>query len=97
MKLQDTNRHIMEALFTFQAAYKGEVVVGLFGDMMQRIYGDGQPGLGENLPADWATPTKMLNFRCPRRVIKLINNPANPLMARPRLLAARLRKAISGC
>jgi len=70
---QDTNRHIVEALFTFQAAHKSEVVVGLFGDMMQRIYGDGQPGLGENLPADWATPTKKLNFRCPRRVIELIN------------------------
>lgn len=70
---QDTNRHIVEALFTFQAAHKDKVVVGLFGDMMQRIYGDGQPGLGENLPADWATPTKKLNFRCPRRVIELIN------------------------
>lgn len=70
---QDTNRHIVEGLFAFQAAHKGEVVVGLFGDMMQRIYGDGQPDLGKNLPADWATPTKQLNFRCPRRVIKLIN------------------------
>lgn len=70
---QDTNRHIVEALFAFQAAHKDEVVVGLFGDMMQRIYGDGQPGLGENLPDDWATPTKRLNFRCPRRVIELIN------------------------
>lgn len=70
---QDTNRHIVEALFTFQAEHKGDIVVGLFGDMMQRIYGDGQPGLGENLPADWATPTKRLNFRCPTRVIELIN------------------------
>lgn len=70
---QDTNRHIVEALFAFQAAHRGEVVVGLFGDMMQRIYGDGQPGLGDNLPADWATPTKKLNFRCPRRVVELIN------------------------
>lgn len=70
---QDTNRHIVDALFTLQAEHKGEVVVGLFGDMMQRIYGDGQPELGENLPADWATPTKRLNFRCPRRVIELIN------------------------
>lgn len=70
---QGTNRHIVEALFAFQAAHKDEVVVGLFGDMMQRIYGDGQPGLGENLPTDWATPTKRLNFRCPRRVIELIN------------------------
>lgn len=70
---QDTNRHILEALFTLQAAHKSEVVVGLFGDMMQRIYGDGQPNLGENLPADWATPTKRLNFRCPLRVIELLN------------------------
>ncbi|WP_419463435.1 hypothetical protein [Agrobacterium tumefaciens] len=64
---------MVEALFAFQAVHKDEVVVGLFGDMMQRIYGDGQPGLGENLPTDWATPTKRLNFRCPRRVIELIN------------------------
>lgn len=70
---QDTNRHIVEALFAFQASYKGEVVVGLFGDMMQRIYGDGHPSLGESLPMDWATPTKKMNFRCPRRVIELIN------------------------
>jgi DNA helicase II / ATP-dependent DNA helicase PcrA len=70
---QDTNRHIVDALFAFQAAHRGEVVVGLFGDMMQRIYGDGKTNLGENLPADWATPQKKLNFRCPRRVIELIN------------------------
>lgn len=70
---QDTNRHIVEALFAFQAAHKNEVVVGLFGDMMQRIYGDGQPGLGDNLPPDWATPVKRLNFRCPRRIVELIN------------------------
>lgn len=70
---QDTNRHIVEALFSFQAAHGNDVVVGLFGDMMQRIYGDGQPGLGESLPVDWATPTKRLNFRCPRRVIELLN------------------------
>lgn len=76
---QDTNRHIVEALFTFQAAHKAEVVVGLFGDMMQRIYGDGQPGLGEKLPDDWATPIKQLNFRCPRRVIELINKIREPI------------------
>lgn len=70
---QDTNRHIVDALFTYQAAHRGEVVVGLFGDMMQRIYGDGQPGLGESIPPDWVTPTKKLNFRCPRRVVELIN------------------------
>jgi DNA helicase-2/ATP-dependent DNA helicase PcrA len=70
---QDTNKHIVDALFALQRAHRGEIVVGLFGDMMQRIYGDGQAGLGESLPPDWVTPTKQLNFRCPRRVIKLIN------------------------
>lgn len=70
---QDTNKHIVDALFELQRAHQGEIVVGLFGDMMQRIYGDGQPGLGDDLPPDWAKPTKKLNFRCPKRVIKLIN------------------------
>ena len=63
----------MDALFELQKSHQNEIVVGLFGDMMQRIYGDGQPGLGENLPPDWAKPTKQLNFRCPRRVVGLIN------------------------
>ncbi|CAM5652667.1 ATP-dependent DNA helicase Rep [Mycolicibacterium aubagnense] len=70
---QDTNRHIVEALFAFQDMHREHVVLGLFGDMMQRIYGDGQPGLGENLPSDWSTPVKKLNFRCPRRVVELLN------------------------
>lgn len=70
---QDTNRHVVEALFEFQALHRGEVVVGLFGDMMQRIFGDGHPRLGEELPDDWAKPTKVLNFRCPQRVVELIN------------------------
>lgn len=70
---QDTNRHIVDALFELERVHRGEIVVGLFGDMMQRIYGDGQPNLGQNLPPEWATPKKQLNFRCPRRVIRLIN------------------------
>lgn len=70
---QDTNQHIVEALFNFQKAYGNDVVIGFFGDMMQRIYQTGLPNLGENLPENWAKPTKQLNFRCPRRVITLIN------------------------
>jgi DNA helicase-2/ATP-dependent DNA helicase PcrA len=70
---QDTNRHIVDALFALQAAHPNRMALGLFGDMMQRIYGDGKAGLGENLPKDWLTPVKQLNFRCPRRVIRLIN------------------------
>lgn len=49
---QDTNRHIIEGLFALEAENKGSVALGLFGDMMQRIYADGVDDLGKNLPAD---------------------------------------------
>lgn len=70
---QDTNKHLIDALFTVQAKLKGKFLLGLLGDMMQRIYNDGKEGLGQGLPADWATPVKQLNYRCPKRVIALIN------------------------
>ncbi|MDD7990735.1 UvrD-helicase domain-containing protein [Achromobacter xylosoxidans] len=70
---QDTNKHLIDALFTVQAKFKGKFLLGLLGDMMQRIYNDGKEGLGQELPPDWATPVKQLNYRCPKRVIALIN------------------------
>lgn len=71
---QDTNKHLIDALFTVQTKLKGKFLLGLLGDMMQRIYNDGKEGLGqEGLPPDWATPVKQLNYRCPKRVIALIN------------------------
>lgn len=70
---QDTNKHLVDALFAVQVAQKSKFVLGLFGDMMQRIYNEGKEGLGENLPEGWATPGKKLNYRCPRRVVTLIN------------------------
>jgi len=70
---QDTNKHLVDAIFTVQAAQNGRFVLGLFGDMMQRIYNEGKDGLDQNLPAGWATPVKKFNYRCPRRVVTLIN------------------------
>jgi DNA helicase-2/ATP-dependent DNA helicase PcrA len=70
---QDTNKHLIDALFTVQAKLKEKFLLGLLGDMMQRIYNDGKEGLEEGLPPDWATPVKQLNYRCPKRVIALIN------------------------
>ncbi|TIX91605.1 UvrD-helicase domain-containing protein [Rhizobium sp. P44RR-XXIV] len=70
---QDTNKHIVDAMFALQAAHKQAMAIGLFGDMMQRIYADGVADLGSNLPSDWAKPVKKLNFRCPRRVVTLLN------------------------
>lgn len=70
---QDTNKYLIDALFAVQAQHKGAFVLGLLGDMMQRIYSDGKDGLGSDLPADWATPGKQMNHRCPKRVVTLIN------------------------
>jgi len=70
---QDTNKYLVDALFAVQAAQKGKFALGLFGDMMQRIYSEGKEGLGENLPEDWAKPSKTLNHRCPKRVVSLLN------------------------
>ncbi|NIA00915.1 UvrD-helicase domain-containing protein [Massilia sp. CCM 8734] len=70
---QDTNKHLIDALFAVQKEQKQRFALGLLGDMMQRIYNDGKEGLGRDLPADWATPGKKLNHRCPKRVVTLIN------------------------
>jgi len=70
---QDTNKLLMEAFLRLQAECKGQFCLGLFGDTMQRIYGDGKEDLGRHLPPDWATPAKTLNHRSPKRIIRLIN------------------------
>ncbi len=70
---QDTNKELIDAFFAAQAAHRNVFALGLIGDMMQRIYSDGKDGLEKIIPADWATPGKQLNFRCPRRVVTLIN------------------------
>lgn len=70
---QDTTRQLMDAFLTVQAANRERFCLGLFGDMMQRIYADGKVGLAEALPDDWARPAKVMNHRCPPRVVQLIN------------------------
>jgi DNA helicase-2/ATP-dependent DNA helicase PcrA len=84
---QDTNKQLIDALFIVQAQHKERFVLGLLGDMMQRIYSDGKDGLGSDLPADWATPGKQMNHRCPKRVVTLINkvrNATDKQVQRPR-------------
>ena len=90
---QDTNKHIINAMFSYQAANKNVMALGLFGDMMQRIYSDGVADLGTTLPSDWATPVKKLNFRCPRRVIGLLNKIRE---ATDRQIQVPASKAIEG-
>ena len=70
---QDTNRVLMDALLAVQAEQRARFGIGLFGDTMQRIYSDGKENLDRSIPADWKTPAKAVNHRCPKRVIRLIN------------------------
>lgn len=70
---QDANKLLMDAFFIVQKEHSNHFSLGLFSDTMQRIYADGKIDLGENLPDDWAEPTKKKNHRCPKRIIKLIN------------------------
>jgi DNA helicase II / ATP-dependent DNA helicase PcrA len=70
---QDTNKHLMDAFLEVQRVHGAKFCLGLFGDMMQRIYADGKVRLEEAIPKEWATPVKRMNHRCPLRVIRLIN------------------------
>lgn len=70
---QDTKKELLDAFFQVQSQNKTKFSLGLFGDTMQRIYSDGKQGLGENLPDDWVTPEKLINYRCPKRIVSLIN------------------------
>lgn len=70
---QDTNKGLMEAFISVQEAHKDKLSLGLFGDIMQRIYSDGKEDLGRNLPDDWKKPAKRINHRSKERIITLIN------------------------
>jgi DNA helicase-2/ATP-dependent DNA helicase PcrA len=70
---QDTNKRIVDALLLVQAAHVGQFSLGFIGDTMQRIYNDGKERIEEELPPDWARPAKRLNHRCPKRIVRLIN------------------------
>lgn len=70
---QDTSRRIMDALLDVEAVHRDAFCLGLFGDVMQRIYADGKDHLAEAIPENWARPRKRMNHRCAIRVIELIN------------------------
>lgn len=70
---QDTNKYLMEAFLNLQIKQQEKFSLGLFGDIMQRIYNDGKVDLGNNLPQDWEVPEKVMNHRCSKRIVKLIN------------------------
>lgn len=70
---QDTSRALIDALFALQRAHADRFCLGLIGDTMQRIYPDGKERIENEIPQSWATPEKKLNHRCPRRIVRLVN------------------------
>lgn len=70
---QDTNKNLMDVFLDIQQCHASRFMLGLFGDMMQRIYLDGKEFLDKAIGADWETPSKVINYRSPQRIVKLIN------------------------
>ena len=70
---QDTNKYLMDAFLKVEQDQHPKFCLGLFGDVMQRIYSDGKVHLEKAIPDSWASPKKRMNHRCPKRVIELIN------------------------
>lgn len=71
---QDTRKELMEAFIRTQSLNCSKFSLGLFGDLMQRIYSGGKDDLETALPEDWKTPSKIVNYRSPKRIVSLINN-----------------------
>ncbi|MDN3577180.1 UvrD-helicase domain-containing protein [Chitinimonas viridis] len=71
---QDTNTALMDAFLHLEEEFHGRFSLGLFGDMMQRIYLDGKERLDKVIPPRWALPRKRMNHRCPSRIVELTNS-----------------------
>ncbi|ODJ87786.1 DNA-dependent helicase II [Candidatus Thiodiazotropha endolucinida] len=70
---QDTQKDLIDAVFALQAKHPDKFCLALFGDTMQRIYADGKVDLEQAVPADWEKPALVVNHRCPKRIVTLLN------------------------
>lgn len=71
---QDTKKELIDALKTIYDKYKNRVIIGMFGDTMQRIYLDGKENLENFIPEDWVKPNKVMNHRSAKRIVELANS-----------------------
>ncbi|MDY0134889.1 MAG: UvrD-helicase domain-containing protein, partial [Atribacterota bacterium] len=70
---QDTDKDVISAFFELQDTKSDKVIIGLFGDTMQRIFGGGEPQLGKTKPSNWSSFNKQMNHRSARRIVGLGN------------------------
>ena len=76
---QDTKKELVDALLEIEEKYKGCFVIGMFGDVMQRIYTDGKENMEAFIPDSWEKPNKTMNHRSNKRIIQLANAVRQPL------------------
>ena len=69
---QDTKNEVLDAILEIKRV-NDNWIVGMFGDVMQRIYMDGKENLAECIPGDWARPVKLMNYRSCSRIVALAN------------------------
>ena len=70
---QDTKKELVDALISVYKKYKDRFIIGMFGDMMQRIYMDGKENLESSIPDEWEKPIKVMNHRSAIRIVNLAN------------------------
>jgi DNA helicase-2/ATP-dependent DNA helicase PcrA len=68
---QDTNPKFVAALRQIEGSVGDEFCLGFFGDPMQKIYLDGIGGIVAG--QGWTNISKPENFRCPQRVLQVVN------------------------
>lgn len=68
---QDTRLDIVSAFRRIAETTPVEFLLGFFGDPMQKIYMDGAGAIDR--PDNWRQVTKPENFRCPLRVLRVVN------------------------
>ncbi len=71
---QDTKKELVDALLEVYKNYESKIVIGMFGDTMQKIYLDGKDNLADCIPDNWIKPTKVMNHRSSARIVQLANS-----------------------
>lgn len=74
---QDTYKSVVDALMMVSREGASSVCLGFFGDPMQMIYTTGVGSI--DAPGSWRRIPKPENFRCPRSVLKVINEIRRPV------------------
>ncbi len=71
---QDTKKELIDAIMVVYDNYKDNIIIGMFGDTMQRIYLDGKENLENVIPKYWIKPNKIMNHRSAKRIVELANS-----------------------